>query len=220
MGESYHIIITFALTVHATLPIRTASQGVAFALDPSGFENLTGLFVCGSVRTFPINFCFVCFVYYITFSYITMVMTTSIIQPSKEDKEEAQKSFMTLESITVTMETKDSILFEIEGKSISLPKKAVLLLQKVLEAMAGGKSVEVSTVSEELSTQEAADLLNVSRPHLVKLLETGKIPHKKVGSHRRVKLEDIKKYETALKETRRKALEEIAKEAREMNMGY
>jgi excisionase family DNA binding protein len=147
-------------------------------------------------------------------------MTTSIIQPSKKDKKEAKKSIMTLEKITVSMKTQESLLFEIGGKSISLPKKAVLLLQKVLEAMASGKSVEVSAIAEELSTQEAADLLNVSRPHLVKLLETGKIPHKKVGSHRRVLLDDVRRYETALIKFRKRALDKLAQEAQEMGFGY
>lgn len=64
--------------------------------------------------------------------------------------------------------------FQVERKSIAMPGKAVKLLEKVLEQMAVGNTVEITSVSDELTTQEAADLLNVSRPHLIKLLETGK----------------------------------------------
>lgn len=86
--------------------------------------------------------------------------------------------------------------------------------------MAVGNTVEITSVSAELTTQEAADLLNVSRPHLVKLLETGKIPFKKVGAHKRVMLEDIRKYDQHLREITRKNLELIAKEAQQMGLGY
>lgn len=147
-------------------------------------------------------------------------MAKSRNETSEAVQRQAKKSVATLEQITVNIKTDDSILFQIEGSSISLPKKAVILLQKILEAMAVGKSVEISSFSPELSTQEAADLLKVSRPHVVKLLETGKIPHKKVGKHRRVLLEDIKKYDFDLRETRRKNLDELTKEAQEMGLGY
>jgi len=147
-------------------------------------------------------------------------MTISRNETSEADQKQAQKSVVTLEQIAVNFKTDDSIMLLIEGSSISLPRKAVLLLQKVLEAMAVGKSVEIASFSPELTTQEAADLLKVSRPHVVKLLETGKIPHKKVGKHRRVILEDIKKYDLELRETRRKNLNELTKEAQEMGLGY
>lgn len=147
-------------------------------------------------------------------------MPTFINEPTEADQKEAKKSVTTLERITVNTEVDSFLEFQIEGTSVSLPRKAVLLLQKILEAMAGGKSVEITSFSPELSTQEAADLLKVSRPHVVKLLEAGKIPHKKVGKHRRVLLEDIKKYDLELRETRRKNLDELTKEAQEMGLGY
>lgn len=149
-------------------------------------------------------------------------MATSITskKPTAKDQIAAKQSAEALKKITRNSLPKKEINFRVEGTDIKLPQNAVLILEKVLEEMADGRSVAITSFAEELSTQEAADLLKVSRPHVVKLLESGKIPFKKVGAHRRVTLEDIKKYETDLKETRRKALEEIAKEAQEMNMGY
>lgn len=112
------------------------------------------------------------------------------------------------------------MMIRVEGKSLSVPTKAVKLLEKVLDQMALGNSVQVTSIETELTTQQAADLLNVSRPHLVKLLDTGKIPFRKVGSHRKVSLKDLQKYEADLKEIRRKGLDFLVKEAQEMGLGY
>jgi len=67
----------------------------------------------------------------------------------------------------------------------------MLLLFEILDNMAMGKSITLIPSEAEVSTQQAADMLNVSRPHLVKLLEKGEIPFKKVGSHRRIQLKDL-----------------------------
>jgi excisionase family DNA binding protein len=71
-----------------------------------------------------------------------------------------------------------------------------------------------------ISTQEAADLIGVSRPHIVKLLEAGEIPFKKVGSHRRVLVKDIEIYEQRLQKTRKQKISLLAKQAQELNLGY
>jgi excisionase family DNA binding protein len=86
--------------------------------------------------------------------------------------------------------------------------------------MAQGKSIALMPTDAEVSTQQAAEILNVSRPHVIKLLEKGEIPHKKVGSHRRILLQDILKYESNFKSERRKKLDYLAKEAQQLNLGY
>jgi excisionase family DNA binding protein len=103
---------------------------------------------------------------------------------------------------------------------ITIPRKALELLQFILSAMAEGKAVSLVPSDSELSTQQAADLLNVSRPHLVKLLEQGALPFKKVGSHRRVRLEDVAAYETKQAKQRKQQLQFLAQQAQELNLGY
>jgi excisionase family DNA binding protein len=72
----------------------------------------------------------------------------------------------------------------------------------------------------KLSIQEAADLLNISRPLLMKLLEGGKIPYRKVGNRRKLNLEDVLAYKKASDAERRKALRALVREAQELDMGY
>ncbi len=86
--------------------------------------------------------------------------------------------------------------------------------------MSQGKSIALMPTDAEVSTQQAAEILNVSRPHVIKLLEKGEIPHKKVGSHRRILLQDILKYESNFKLDRRKKLNALTKEAQQLNLGY
>ncbi|NJM25300.1 MAG: helix-turn-helix domain-containing protein [Bacteroidia bacterium] len=86
--------------------------------------------------------------------------------------------------------------------------------------MAEGKSISVVPSDSEVSTQQAADILNVSRPHIVKLLEQGAIPFKKVGSHRRILFEDLIAYNEKFQEVRNEKLKSLAKQAQMLNLGY
>src|ERR1051325_10183999 len=94
--------------------------------------------------------------------------------------------------------------------TIKLPAPAVALLLRVLEEMARGNAVTISPVQAELTTQQAADLLNISRPSLIQLLEMGRIEYRRVGTHRRVRFEALMKYKLQAEEARRAALEELA----------
>lgn len=90
----------------------------------------------------------------------------------------------------------------------------------MLSQIAQGNAVTLLPIPAELTTQEAANLLNVSRPHLVKLLEAGEIPFHKVGTHRRVRFEDLMRYKEHINQKRMEALDELAAQAQELNLGY
>lgn len=101
-----------------------------------------------------------------------------------------------------------------------LPGAVLQVLLDALAQMAQGNAVSLLPVHQELSTQEAAGLLNVSRPFLVGLLEQGRIPFRKVGTHRRVLLRDLLAYREQVDQERKQALDELAVLSQQEGMGY
>ena len=103
--------------------------------------------------------------------------------------------------------------FEVDFPSgeehITLPREALVLFQDVLRAMAKGQGVSIIPLAAELTTQAAADMLGCSRPHLVKLLEEGKLPFTKVGRHRRVRYEEVVRFGEERKAEQRRHLIEM-----------
>jgi excisionase family DNA binding protein len=106
-----------------------------------------------------------------------------------------------------------------EREVVELPSAAVALIGRVLAALAAGHAVAVIPIHAELTTQEAADLLGVSRPFLVKELERGAIPYRKVGSHRRVRYGDLAAYKRRAVEEGRRTLAELARQGQEIDGG-
>lgn len=107
-----------------------------------------------------------------------------------------------------------------DGSTLVLPLGIKRLIAHLLTEVSHGNAVTVTPMHAVLTTKEAADFLNVSRPHLVKLLESNKIPYQKVGTHRRVRFSDLQAYKRRQEEESRKALEALTIEAQELNMGY
>ena len=107
-----------------------------------------------------------------------------------------------------------------DGRVLTLPVAAARLLEHLLTEMAHGNAVTLIPVHAELTTQEAADYLNVSRPYLIRLLEENAIRFHKVGTHRRVRFQDLKAYKEQIDAKREKAMSELVAEAQELGLGY
>ncbi|MXX22771.1 MAG: helix-turn-helix domain-containing protein [Rhodospirillales bacterium] len=105
-------------------------------------------------------------------------------------------------------------------EAIILPAPVGTLLLEILEGMAAGSPVAVLRKDAELTTQQAANVLNVSRPFLVDLLEQAALPFRKVGTHRRVRIDDVLRYKNEVDAARRRALDELVADAQELDMGY
>lgn len=103
---------------------------------------------------------------------------------------------------------------------IAIPKNALSLLSSIISMMSSGKSVTLMPTDTEMSTQQAAQVLKVSRPHLIKILKSGEIPFRKVGSHRRILLQDVIAYTVKIEKEREKQLLFLTKQAQELNLGY
>lgn len=107
-----------------------------------------------------------------------------------------------------------------ESEDMVLPGYAFNLLLDILTQMSMGNAVSFMPVNAELSTQQAANLLNVSRPYLVDLLNKGDIPFRKVGTHRRVLAKDVIAYKENEDAERLRVLQELTDQAQELNVGY
>src|SRR5579875_565070 len=107
-----------------------------------------------------------------------------------------------------------------DGERIELPLSAFKVLKLVVGAMARGQSITLIPHDAELTTQEAADMLGVSRPHLIKLLERGEIPFHRVGTHRRIRSEDLLAYRARRDAERKAALDELVRISEELPGGY
>lgn len=106
-----------------------------------------------------------------------------------------------------------------DSQIIEVPAFALRLFGELLCELALGNAVKVVPIHAELTSQEGADLLKMSRPHLVKLLDEGGIPHTKRGTHRRVRLADLVAYERKRIAASLEAIEALAAQSQELGLG-
>ena len=107
-----------------------------------------------------------------------------------------------------------------EHPTVEVPPAALKLIGQLLGAMSEGRPVVLIPTEQEFTTVEAANFLNVSRPFVIKELEAGRLPHRKVGSHRRIALEDLLEYAQKMRAQQAKALDRLADNARELGLDY
>jgi excisionase family DNA binding protein len=148
-------------------------------------------------------------------------METVLERPTKREQKMASELVANF-TTAISRRKTDTVSISIhESKeSFAIPRRALEFLSHILSIMAQGKAISLIPAESELSTQQAADMLNVSRPHIVKLLEMGAIPFTKAGSHRRILLEDLMKYASQQDKTRKKRLKFLAEQAQDLNLGY
>lgn len=139
-----------------------------------------------------------------------MKVSEQIKRPSKIDQKVASESYDAL-AFAIEQITSDQPEIEIEEASekIKIPLSALKLLGDILKAMGQGKLISLVPIATEVTTQAAAEILGCSRPHLVKLLEDGKIAFTKVGKHRRIKFEDVVRYKKQMKEHQKQNIIDI-----------
>jgi excisionase family DNA binding protein len=123
-------------------------------------------------------------------------------------QEQERLSIKHLESM-LDLENNQPKLVGADGKEILIPESVYQILHQAVHALASGKVISVVIQDKELTTQKAADLLKVSRPYLIKLLDQGEIPCIRVGTHRRVRFDDLMKYKQERDIKRRKCLQEL-----------
>lgn len=146
------------------------------------------------------------------------------VTPTPAETKLAQESSQRLAGILARSNSHQLQLhIQAEGapaERVLIPESAMRLLTNILAEMARGNAVTLIPVHAEMTTQQAADLLNVSRPFLVEQLEKGIIPFRKVGTHRRILFRDLMAYKSRTDQQRLQALEELSAQAQELGLGY
>jgi excisionase family DNA binding protein len=139
--------------------------------------------------------------------------------PTEEVALEAQQAHRGLSRLTAPAER--HVRIEVDGAehaTVSVPRAAFDLFLEILGQMANGNAVTIVPVHAELTTQQAADLLNVSRPHLVSLLEANELPYRMVGTHRRVLYSDLSAYRQKQNARSRRAVAELSQQTQELGL--
>ena len=142
--------------------------------------------------------------------------------PDETDAKVAEESSRRMSAMKVRKRKSLSLRIEADGQEESIPVPASLfrLLQDILTNMAQGNAVTLVPTHAVMTTQQAADILNVSRPFVIQLIESRQLPHRMVGTHRRVLISDLMDYKRRNERDRLKTLEELAAQAQELDMGY
>ena len=146
---------------------------------------------------------------------------TLTAKPTRSEQEAARRSFPALEeSLKSLSKKKDTTEIEIEETSqkIIVPTMALQLLTRILKDLGEGRPVQIVPIAAEMTTQAAAEMLGCSRPHVIKLLEQGKIPFTLVGKHRRIRYEDVMKYRKAMKEAQKQNLKDMMRDDEEAGL--
>ncbi|PTL59959.1 excisionase family DNA-binding protein [Paraconexibacter algicola] len=107
-----------------------------------------------------------------------------------------------------------------DGSQVELPASAFEALAFVVRGMAAGQTITLMPTGKQLTTQQAAEMLHMSRPHLIKLLDRGEIAFEKVGTHRRLMVEDVLAYRAARQEAREQQLDELSQLSQDLEGGY
>lgn len=140
-------------------------------------------------------------------------------RPSKLEQKVAMESYSALAAVIEQINSQEpEIEIEETKDKIKIPLKALRLLGNILKAMSQGKPISIVPIATEVTTQKAAEMLGCSRPHLVKLLEEGKIEYTSVGRHRRIKFEDVLKYKEQMRKAQKQHIIDIMNSDEEIGL--
>ncbi|MQM27509.1 helix-turn-helix domain-containing protein [Glycomyces albidus] len=152
---------------------------------------------------------------------MTGIGPVSSVQPGDVDAEAAQRALRRIKDYLAKHPAEPElieVIVEHGEPSLVLPRPAITLFAQILAQLAEGRGVSVVPSQAELTTQQAADLLGVSRPYLIRLLEQGEIPHRKIGRHRRIALADLLDYKRTDDEQRRRTADELGELGQELGI--
>jgi excisionase family DNA binding protein len=153
--------------------------------------------------------------------------TLELVKPTEAEETQAKESLEVLVPLeqerrqsTSPDEEIKTVSMTVEGRQIEVPALVYQMFLRLLTEIAAGNAVTLIPYHSELTTQQAADILNVSRPYVVKLLNQGKIPFRKVNRHRRIRFDDLMEFKRSRSAQREADLLELMAEGQRLGMGY
>ena len=150
----------------------------------------------------------------------TTAVHEHVLRPDPSEQDEMVELREQLARIAAGRKRPMATLVSPDGGEVEIPASAFAALQAVVRDMAQGLTITLIPHDKELTTKEAADILNVSRPFLVKLLDRGDIPYHRIGTHRRLKVEDVLAYRELRAARRREKLRELTELSEQLEGGY
>lgn len=154
---------------------------------------------------------------------VTVTIALDQVQPDRDDVRAAVEALPQVRDYLARHPDPDAVRLVVDDEhgdeALTVPRAAVELLARILAHMAAGRGVSVVPAHAELTTQQAADLLGVSRPFLIGLLEAGEIAYRRVGKHRRVQAASLLEYRRRDDQQRREAADELTALTQDMGLG-
>ncbi|HEY1320383.1 MAG TPA: helix-turn-helix domain-containing protein [Streptosporangiaceae bacterium] len=145
----------------------------------------------------------------------------STIDPGEVDAETAGRTARRIRDFLATHQDEDPLAIHVEGDDnevLVVPRAGAAMLAQVLGMLESGQGVALVPSEAQLTTQQAADLINVSRPYLIGLLEAGKIKYSKVGRHRRIPFMALMEYKKLADQRARAAADEMSDLGQELGL--
>lgn len=139
--------------------------------------------------------------------------------PNSDEVDIARASAAVLTKLLQDLPNDHRASIRMGGQDLIVPRQAVELLKDILAGMSAGKIINIVPMAMELTTQQAADFLNVSRPYLIGLLEQGALNHTLVGTHRRIRFDDVLSYKEKMTSNSKAAMDELMKLSQELGIG-
>ncbi len=145
-------------------------------------------------------------------------MTAQVDRPVLPPSDPAERHELDELATLLTDVSGDAAMVAPDGTLVHLPSAVYEVLSRVIAAMRAGRAITIAPLAQRLTTQEAADLLGVSRPTLIKLLEDGKIPFEQPGRHRRIRLDDLLAYRDRRRKERSRTLDELVEQTEALGL--
>lgn len=146
-------------------------------------------------------------------------MTTAVLEREPVSAPDTEQPALSRIDILLEREAEGTaFLVDPTGESIELPKTLYQILRQVVHHLTHEEAVSIVPVGKELTTQQAADLLNVSRPYLIQLLEHDEIPYRRVGTHRRIQFGDLMAYKHQRDQERRSGLRQLTRMSQQLGL--